>query len=77
MDLVKGKTYSTGWDFTTSQFEIQVFDTSTFRTLGSYPVPNIVGFPNSNILNLSRFGANGLAFRDTNTVYFVTALPNQ
>lgn len=77
MDLVKGKTYSTGWDFTTSQFEIQVFDTSTFRTLGSYPVPNIVGFPNSNILNLSRFGANGLAFRDTNTVYFVMALPNQ
>jgi sugar lactone lactonase YvrE len=43
------------------------FDKSTFALVGSFDVPNVSG----RVGGLVRWGTNGLAFRDDNTVYLV------
>ncbi|MES2462594.1 MAG: hypothetical protein V4671_18580, partial [Armatimonadota bacterium] len=50
---------------------IRAFDTRTFQSVGSLPIPDALGFPSS----LQRWGPKGLVFRNANRVFFITNAP--
>ncbi len=59
----------------TATDELQVFDTDTFKPVASLLVPYPSNSAPPGYTGLTRWGAKGLAFRDSNNIYLLAQAP--